>query len=165
VLPDTAEPFPTPSLVAEETGPLPEQQAWLQLIRTAQVLGQPLGTLFDAHGISGRQYNVLRALRRAGQSGLTAGEVARQLTDPAADTTRLVDRLVRDGLARRSTDARDRRAVRVHLTEAGAALLARLDAPLLAVHRDQFGHMAPAELATLVALLRKARREPAVSAP
>lgn len=149
--------FATPALVAAETGAVPEQQAWLQLIRTAQLLGQGLTALFAEHGLSGRQYNVLRALRRAGGPGLTAGEVARQMTDPAADTTRLVDRLVRAGLAAREADAHDRRAVRVRLTEAGAALLARLDGPLLSVHRAQFGHMGQADLALLVRLLRQAR--------
>jgi DNA-binding MarR family transcriptional regulator len=81
------------------------------------------------------------------------------MTDPAADTTRLIDRLVRDGLAVRGGDTEDRRVVRVRLTDAGQALLARLDAPLLEVHRAQFGHMAADEIAQLIALLRRARGE------
>lgn len=152
--------FATPGLVAEETGAaIPEQQAWLDLVRTAQVLGQPLTALFAAHGLSGRQYNVLRALRRAGAAGVTASAVAAQMTDPAADTTRLVDRLVRDGLAARAPDPADRRIVRVALTPAGAALLAGLDAPVVAVHRAQLGHLSAEELAQLTALLRRARGE------
>jgi len=153
-------PFPTPRLVAAETGtPVPERQAWLQLIRTAQELGAPLTALFEAHALSGRQYNVLRALRRAGDAGLTAGEIAAQMTDPSADTTRLVDRLVRQGLVARHPDAADRRVVHVRLTEVGAGRLAAMDAPLIEVHRAQFGHMTAEELAQLIALLRRARGE------
>ena len=44
------------------------------------------------------------------------------------------------------------------LTESGQALLARLDEPLLDLHRRQLGHLSAEELDTLIALLKKARR-------
>lgn len=153
--------FETPELVVRETGvQSPEQQAYLHLMRTAQTLGADLTALFEGAGLSGKQYNVLRSLRRAGEPGATVSEVARQMTDRSADVTRLVDRLVRDGLATRAHDAEDRRVVRVRLSEKGAAALRALDAPLLEIHRRQLGHMTAEELAQLMALLRKARREP-----
>ena len=153
--------FETPDLVVRETGVLsPEQQAYLQLMRTAQTLGADLSALFAQAGLSGKQYNALRSLRRAGDDGATVSEIARQMTDRRADVTRLVDRLVRDGLAIRAHDTGDRRVVRVHLSDKGAALLASLDAPLLETHRRQLGHMAVPELEALVRLLKKARREP-----
>lgn len=152
----------TPELAARETGVRsPEQQAYLHLMRTAQTLGADLSALFATAGLSGKQYNVLRSLRRAGAGGAVVSEIARQMTDRGADVTRLVDRLVRDGLALRAHDAGDRRVVRVRLSERGAALLASLDAPLIEAHRRQLGHMTPEELAQLIALLRKARGEPA----
>lgn len=153
--------FEMPDLVVRETGVLsPEQQAYLHLMRTAQSLGADLTVLFEGAGLSGKQYNVLRSLRRAGEAGAIVSDIARQMTDRSADVTRLVDRLVRDGLASRAHDEADRRVVRVRLSEKGAAVLQALDAPLLETHRRQLGHMTPEELAQLVALLRKARREP-----
>ena len=152
--------FRTPELVVSETGTyVAEQQAYLNLMRTAEVLSQRVGDLMSGHGLSGKQYNVLRAIRRGGADGLTISQISDQMTDPRADVTRLLDRLVRDGLVDRRPDHADRRVVRAHLTSAGAALLQSIDAPLLQTHRDQLGHLSQADLEDLIALLRKARGE------
>lgn len=155
------EPFKTPELIVEETGAfVPERQAYINLIRTAQVLGQMLTDLLDHHGLSGKQYNALRAIRRGGPDGVPVSHIGEQMTDPRADVTRLLDRLERDGLVTRLHDRKDRRVVRVALTDPGRAILAELDAPMIALHKRQLGHMTADELETLEALLRKARGEP-----
>jgi DNA-binding MarR family transcriptional regulator len=155
VMPD---PFDLPARVTEETGQtILEQQAHLQLMRTAEVLGAGLGDLLAAHGLSGKQYNILRALRRGGPEGLTVSEIAAQMTDPRADMTRLLDRLERDGRIVRAHDRTDRRIVRSTLTDAGQALLAALDGPVIGEHCRRLGHMTADELRLLAQLLIKAR--------
>ncbi|MEL6316791.1 MAG: MarR family transcriptional regulator [Pseudomonadota bacterium] len=139
---------------------MPEQLAYLQLMRTAAVLSQEIGALVAAHGLSAKQHSALRAARRGGALGLTVGEIRAEMTDPQADVTRLLDRLARDGHVRRAPDPEDRRVVRVALTEAGAALLAAVEDPMLRAHSDQFGHLSLAELDLLVELLKKARLKP-----
>jgi DNA-binding MarR family transcriptional regulator len=67
-------------------------------------------------------------------------------------------RLEQAGLAGRRRTAQDRRVVLVHLTGAGRDLLARLDKPVLDLHRRLLGHLSPAELGRLNALLVKARQ-------
>jgi DNA-binding MarR family transcriptional regulator len=152
------EPFRTPELIVEETGAfVPEQQVYINLIRTTQLLGQMLGDLLEDHGLSGKQYNVLRAIRRGGPDGLPVSRIGNQMTDPRADVTRLLDRLERDGLVSRLHDSKDRRVVRVGLTTRGNGVLSELDAPMIALHKRQLGHMTTDELHTLNALLRKAR--------
>lgn len=152
--------FQTPDLVVAETGEfVPEQQAYLNLIRTAEVLSQRVGDLMSGYGISGKQYNVLRAIRRGGGGGLSISQISEQMTDPRADVTRLLDRLVRDGLVDRQPDRADRRVVRAHLTEAGAKLLESIDEPLLQTHREQFVALSEAEIEQLSTLLRKTRGE------
>ncbi len=154
--------FVTPSLVVEETGTfVPEQQVYLQLVRTAEMLKAETQALFERHGLSGKQYNVLRALRRGGPDGLATSEIARQMVERDPDLTRLVDRLARMGLVDRRPDATDRRVTRVALTLDGASRLAELDAPVVETHRRQLGHLTPRELKALAALLVKARGEPA----
>lgn len=154
------ETFPTPDLVVTETGNyVPEQQAYLNLIRTSQVLGQRVTDLMAGFGLSGKQYNVLRSIRRGGTGGLSISQISEQMTDPRADVTRLLDRLVRDGFVEREPDEADRRVVRSHLTEKGAALLDTIDAPLLEMHRAQLGHLSKDELEQLNKLLLKARSE------
>lgn len=152
--------FQTPDLVVTETGKyVPEQQAYLNLIRTAEVLSQRVGDLMSGYGISGKQYNVLRSIRRGGDEGLSISQISEQMTDPRADVTRLLDRLVRDGLVDRQPDEADRRVVRTYLTQAGSNLLKAIDEPLLETHRDQFAHLSKPEIEQLTNLLRKARGE------
>ena len=57
------------------------------------------------------------------QDGLTHSEVAENLCVQPATVTRMLDRLVKAGLVRRSTDADDQRVSRVYLTEKGHELL------------------------------------------
>jgi len=150
--------FRTPDLVVEETGKyVPEQQAYLNLIRTAEVLSQRVADLMSGYGISGKQYNVLRSLRRGGDGGLSISQISEQMTDPRADVTRLLDRLVRDGLVDRQPDKADRRVVRAYLTQAGSQLLEAIDEPLLATHHEQFARLSRPEIEQLTMLLKKAR--------
>lgn len=76
------------------------------------------------------------------------------------DITRLVDRLEAAGLASRARTAADRRGVLVHITKPGLALLARLDKPILDLHRRQMDHLTTAEIAALNRLLVKLRQPP-----
>lgn len=155
-----ADRFKTPDMVVRETGQyIPEQQVYLNLIRTAEVMGQDVGDLLSKHGVSGKQYNVLRAIRRGGATGLRIGEIAEQMTDPRADITRLLDRLVRDGLVDRQPDETDRRVVRTYLTQAGENLLGSIDEPILETHRAQFAKLSATEIEQLIVLLQKARGE------
>lgn len=145
-----------PGMIAEETGQvLPEQEAYLYLIRAAEVVSGPIVDLFTEKRLSGKQYNVLRSIRRAGESGATVNEIRLQMTDPRADVTRLIDRLVRDGLVRRKSDRSDRRLVRVVLSGKGQGLLKEIDEPLLAVHKSQFVRFTPDELEQLKTLLKQ----------
>lgn len=152
--------FGTPDLLLKETGEVvPAQQAYLHLIRTAEVLSSGVVDLLASHGLSGKQYNALRAVRRGGADGATVSTIGEQMTDPRADVTRLLDRLDRDGLIQRTHDQQDRRVVRVLITDAGRQVLAAIDEPIVDLHRAQFEHLQASEVETLIDLLKKARRE------
>jgi DNA-binding MarR family transcriptional regulator len=110
------------------------------------------------HGLSGKQYNVLRIIRRGGGDGLPVSRIAGQMVDPRADVTRLMDRLERDGFIERLHDRQDRRVVLVSLTGKGTATLAALDRPLVDLHRSQFAHLEREEIVGLTALLQKVRK-------
>jgi DNA-binding MarR family transcriptional regulator len=135
----------------------PEQEAALNLARTADRLASDFARLFKEHGISGSQYNALRILRGAGEA-LPCLEVAARMITQLPDITRLVDRLEAAGLVRRARTPEDRRVVLIRITDRGLKLLAALDEPVLALHRRQLGHLSREELAELNRLLVKARR-------
>lgn len=140
----------------------PEQEAWLNLVRTASVLGALEREVLKPRGLTGATYNVLRILRGAmldgGPSGRrTCRDIGAHLIARVPDVTRLVDRLVALDLVRREPGDHDRRVVYVRITRKGLDVLARLDAPILDVHARQLGHLSGEELAELSRLLTRAR--------
>jgi DNA-binding MarR family transcriptional regulator len=71
--------------------------------------------------------------------------------------TGLIDRLERAGFVNRLRCDKDRRVIYVALTDRGAAAVAALDEPLLALHRKLLGHLTRDELKELIRLLEKVR--------
>lgn len=142
-----------------------EQEAYLNLWRTYDRLKAIEEEVFGVHSLSAQQYNALRLLADAGPAGLPTLTLAARLVSRAPDITRLVDRLETRGLVRRERVADNRRVVRIALTAEGATLLERMADEVIACGRRQLGHLPPADLRALVALLKDARRphEPAES--
>jgi DNA-binding MarR family transcriptional regulator len=134
-----------------------EEEATLNLVRTASLVTDALELLLKPYGISPAQYNVLRILHGAAPQGLGRNEIRGLLVARMPDVTRLVDRMERSGLVRRERDAEDRRCVPTYLTERGRALLDRLDAPIAESHRRRFGHLTREQLRTLIELLTLTR--------
>jgi DNA-binding MarR family transcriptional regulator len=136
--------------------PSSEEAAFLDLLRTTDMLSRGLVTILKPEDLSSTQYNVLRILRGAPE-GLPCGEIAKRMITRDPDITRLLDRLEKRGLISRSREARDRRTVMARIIGAGQKLLARLDEPVQAAHRKQLGHLARGRLRLLTDLLREAR--------
>jgi DNA-binding MarR family transcriptional regulator len=135
---------------------LPEQEAYLNLIRTASFLDGAFDALFKRHGLTNAQYNVLRILRGEG-ARMPSLAVAERLVTRVPDITRLVDRLEAGGLVKRERCTEDRRVVYVSITAKGLSLLSTLDEPVRSLHREQLSHMTRKELADLSRLLERAR--------
>ncbi len=144
---------PAPTAAAVRPPVCLEERVFVALQRVASELGQGVAALLRSEGLSGPQYNVLRILRGAGAGGLACGEVAERLIAKDPDMTRLLDRLEARGLVARAREAGDRRVVTTRITPEGDAVLARLDAPVTALHQAQLGHLGSAGLETLMQLL------------
>jgi DNA-binding MarR family transcriptional regulator len=134
-----------------------EEEAFLNLLRTADALSRGEAVVLKSANLSPNQYNALRILRGAGPNGVTCSEIGERLIERDPDVTRLIDRLEQRGLMQRTRDARDRRVYRNAITPAGLELLASLDEPLSAMHKKQMGHLSQEKLATLISLLEEAR--------
>lgn len=134
-----------------------EEEAYLNVQRTANALAQRIAELLRSHDLTPAQYNVLRILRGAGHDGLNASDIGGRMISRDPDVTRLVDRLEKRGLVERWRCSEDRRVVWTRLSPAGRELIDPLDAPLNELHRDMLSHMAPERLQLLVELLEEAR--------
>ena len=135
-----------------------EQEVFLNLWRTYDRLRALEDELFGRHDLTAQQYNVLRLLRGEHPGTLPTLALAARLVSRAPDITRMLDPLERRGLVGRERPADNRRVVRVGITEAGLELLRQLDGPVRACHARQLGHLTPAQLKELAALLRAARQ-------
>ncbi|MDQ3149613.1 MAG: MarR family transcriptional regulator [Chloroflexota bacterium] len=93
-------------------------------------LGAMLEDVLSAHGITPRQYNVLRILRGAGVRGVAHGEIGRRLLARAPDVTRLMDQLVARGWAARVRSDADARVVLHRITDRGSEALNAVATPL-----------------------------------
>lgn len=136
---------------------IPEQEAYLNVVRTATQLAGEFERLFKKYGLSCAAYNALRILRGGGAEGRTCNDIGGDLVAQVPDVTRLVDRLERAGLAERCRCQTDRRVVYVKITKKGLKVLAKIDSPLLDLHRQQLAHLGPKKLGDLNRLLVLAR--------
>jgi DNA-binding MarR family transcriptional regulator len=134
-----------------------QEELYLSLIRTADMLTRHSSRLLKEVGISHAQYNVMRILRGAGADGLPCGEISARLITRDPDVTRLLDRLATRGLVERGRSTGDRRVVSAKITEAGLALLADLDRPILNGHKEQFQSLAESEIQEMLERLTKIR--------
>jgi DNA-binding MarR family transcriptional regulator len=135
-----------------------EEEVYIAIRLTSQVMDQPWGQyLRRTEGISPSQYNLLRILRGAGVDGRTMREVAERMINRDPDVTRLADRTVKLGLARRMRDTEDRRVVKLFITEKGLEMLARLDAAVVVFLKQVLGGLGPKRLKMLRDLLGEAR--------
>ena len=97
-------------------------------------------------GLSTQHYQAMLVLRAAPDgSRVTINDLARRLLIKHNSAVGLVDRLVREGLARRAASKADRRKVELELSARGRQVLARL----AATHRRELERIGP-ELKRLI---------------
>jgi len=85
------------SILQEELGEsqpfqVPEQEAYLNLVRTHALLSDEVAELFKQHYLSQPLYNVLKVVARVGEVGMPSQSIAQYMVARDPDITRLVDR-------------------------------------------------------------------------
>ena len=135
-----------------------QEQVVINLMRTTRAVEESwIHYLKRTEGISPSQYNILRILRGARPNAVKISDIADRMITRDPDVTRLVDRLIKQGLARRERDSEDRRVVRVEISGAGLALLSRLDGPAGEYTEGAMAGLKPQQLRTLDTLLNDIR--------
>lgn len=135
-----------------------QEQLVLNLMLTTRVVEENWAQyLKRAEGISPSQYNILRILRGARPKAARISDISDRMVTRDPDVTRLVDRLIKQGLARRERDSDDRRVVLVEITAAGLALLGRLDGPAGESTEAAMAGLKPQQLRALDTLLNEVR--------
>jgi len=101
---------------------------WINLNQTARVIQGLLEDRLRAEtDLSWAEFELLMRLQVSAGHPLQMSEIAAQLVGSPSGTTRIADRLEKDGLISRETPRENRRIVRVVLTERGRKVLAEAD--------------------------------------
>ena len=115
-------------------------------------------TLRDQVGIAPEAFEVLLRLARTPQGRLRMRELSQHLDITTGGTTRMMERLEREDLVRRTPSTSDRRVVYAEVTDKGRAELNRAIGPHLNDLYEIFtGRLSPSELAELELGLRALR--------
>ena len=137
----------------------PEEAAFLDLLRTADVLTRGADWVLKVENLSQTQYNVLRILRGAGLGGLPTLDIAERMIEQAPGITRLLDRLEGKKLVRRERPSDNRRQVLCYITKPGLDLLQELDTPVRNQGKQALHPLNESEIEELLRLLELARGE------
>jgi DNA-binding MarR family transcriptional regulator len=130
-------------------------QVLSRLDRLAGVLGERRAAIFARHGLRRHEFDVLAALRRAGEPfELTAGELATRTYVTSGTMTSRLDGLTERGLVTRAADREDGRLVRVGITPAGREAVDAAFEALLQAERELLTPLAPDSLGQVAASLR-----------
>jgi len=140
--------------------PAPSQDqvsAWINLRQAGRVIQTRLEERLQKEAdLSWAEFELLMRLRVSAAHPLQMSEIAAQLVGSPSGTTRIADRLVRDGLIVRETPRENRRIVRVQLTDHGREVLSKADEVIKTNVQEVLGdHLTETEVTELRALLRK----------
>jgi DNA-binding MarR family transcriptional regulator len=104
-----------------------EQEVVLNLLVAANYLHSKLDTICGSFRITLAQFNVLRILKGAHPNGYPRHEIIRRMVEPSPDVTRLIDRLIKEGLVERFYSDKDRRLSLARITKKGINLLIKIN--------------------------------------
>ncbi len=101
----------------------------VQVMRTSEIIQHRIATLLKDYELTPPQYNILRILRGA-QGDVSVGEIKNRMLFETSDVSRLLDRLVKKGLANRDICPDNRRKMNVCISKIGLQVLEKLDGEL-----------------------------------
>lgn len=135
-------------------------QVLSRVTRLARHLDLARRQAFSGHGLETWEFDVLAALRRAGDPySLSPGQLGVETLVTSGTMTNRIDRLEERGLVRREPDPEDRRGVRVVLTDDGRQTVDEAFCDLVAREHALLEALSPARQAELAGLLRVLVRE------
>jgi DNA-binding MarR family transcriptional regulator len=129
-------------------------RTWLALLSASGKIKKIIdGRMRQRFGLSISRFDVLAALDRAGEEGLTAGTLSTYLKVTEGNTTQVSTPLVRDGLVRRSVSAKDGRVAIFQLTRRGRRLFAEMAEENRVWVAEALSPLTAAQISTLQNLL------------
>lgn len=125
------------------------------LIRVQGKLQRLSKSHLEQFHLSGAEYGIIRNLEG---EALTLSELSQRMLRVNSNTTAMIDHLEAKGLVKREPDQKDRRVIRVKLTEAGEKLREKVVPKQNAFIRELLTPLTDFEATALTALLEKVEK-------
>ena len=103
------------------------QEALLNILVCSNHIRSRIEAVCLKQGITHAQFNVLRILNGKYPEGYPRGDIINRMIEPAPDVTRLIDRLIKQGLVKRFTSDQDRRLSLTKITKKGRGVLKKIN--------------------------------------
>ena len=127
--------------------------SYTKLMRAAESVTSRTSRPMAAAGLTISQFGVLEALLHKGP--LCQRDIAAKILKSTGNITMVIDNLERSGLVQRVRDNEDRRYLTIHLTAAGASLIARVFAEVEAAIVEEMASLDEKEQELLGILCKK----------
>jgi DNA-binding MarR family transcriptional regulator len=129
-------------------------RAWLALLSASNAIKKDIDARMRRQfGLSISRFDVLAALDRAGEDGLTAGALSTHLKVTEGNTTQVTAPLVNDGLIRRRASADDGRVAIFQLTKKGEQVFFEMAKANRQWVAEALSPLTPTQISTLRTLL------------
>lgn len=131
---------------------------WLRILDASNLVQRELrGRLREEFDVTLPRFDLMAALDRAGDGGMTMGQLSRRLRVSNGNVTAVVDRLVKEGAVVRRSPPNDRRTHLIALTDEGRRQFVEMATAHLGWIDALFADLSAAETAQLMHLMEKAR--------
>lgn len=118
----------------------PYMKMVVNILRAGKIIDHKMSEVLKVFGITHIQFNILRILEASKPGKLSLGEVKDGLLFPTSDVSRLLDRLVKRDLVKRTVCPENRRKLEVSITEEGMEVirqsLAKIEKNLDGYYKD-----------------------------
>ncbi|ACU03622.1 MULTISPECIES: MarR family winged helix-turn-helix transcriptional regulator [Pedobacter] len=102
-------------------------QAIVNVFHTGNWCNEKLKQTILPFEVTTQQFNILRILRGQYPNACTVNFLKTRMLDKMCDASRIIDRLVQKGLVLKASNAEDKRAVDILISDKGLALLKEMD--------------------------------------
>ena len=116
-----------------------------------------VNSVLKPYQLSNQQYNVLRILRGQKGASVSLADIQSRMIHKNSNTTRLIDKLVTKRLVSKKTDPKNRRKVKIAISQAGLDVLVTLDPIIETIENQMMKHLSETEHKTLNDFLERLR--------
>lgn len=120
----------------------PNMKMVVNILRAGKIIDHKVSDVLKKYGVTHIQFNILRILEARMPEKLSLGEIQEGLLFETSDVSRLIDRLVKNGLVDRTYCPNNRRKLEVSITPQGLDVIRKsmpeIEKSMNGYYRDLF---------------------------